>query len=89
MVLNSGKHVAGRGFLALVAGYAVTGAWTAALARVLPLSRIDASLIATMLSFLIYAGIVVWAFAARSIRTVATALLIAGLLGYALFEVAR
>ena len=50
----------------LLGGYVFTYALTAALAQVLPFNRVDALLIATLLSFLFYTLAIIWAFAARS-----------------------
>lgn len=70
-----------RGGLALLAGYAVAAAWAAAFARLLPGGAADTALVATMLSFVIYTGAAVWAFAARSTGRATGGLLLAGLLG--------
>lgn len=58
--------VASRALAAIVGGYALTALAIAALAIFLPLSRADASLTATMSSFLIYACVVIWVFATRT-----------------------
>lgn len=78
-----------RGMLALFAGYGVAAIAQAALARTLPMARIDATMTATMLSFAIYAGAVVWAFAAHSARRAGIGLLIAGVAAAAVLGVAR
>lgn len=49
-------------------GYVMTAAATMFLSQVLPMSRGAAVLTATMLSFAIYAGAIVWAFSVRSRR---------------------
>jgi len=51
---------------ALLGGYLFTYAFTAALARLLPLDRINALIMATLLSFLVYTLTILWAFACRS-----------------------
>lgn len=51
---------------AILGGYAFTYAFTAALARLLPLNKADALITATLLSFAVYTGAVLWAFASRS-----------------------
>jgi len=51
---------------ALLGGYAFTYAATAALARLLPLDPVDALVSATLLSFAVYTGAILWAFACRS-----------------------
>lgn len=54
---------------AIAGGYVLTAATTALLAALLPLvstmQRIDATIIATMLSFALYAGAVLWTFSRR------------------------
>lgn len=52
---------------AILGGYALTYAATAALARALPLAKVDAVVVATLLSFTLYTLVVLWAFAARSV----------------------
>jgi hypothetical protein len=51
---------------AVLGGYAFTYAFTAALARLLPLQPVDALIVATVLSFAVYTGAILWAFACRS-----------------------
>ena len=58
--------VASRALAGVAGGYALTSSIIAALALLLPLQRVEATVAATMLSFAIYAGAVVWAFAART-----------------------
>lgn len=55
---------------AVLGGYVLTYAATAALARLLPLARFDAAMVATLLSFALYTGFVLWAFATASVRRV-------------------
>ncbi|MES2869111.1 MAG: iron transporter [Pseudomonadota bacterium] len=50
---------------ALIGGYAFTYAFTAALARLLPLDNVDSLIVASLLSFVIYTFAILWAFAAR------------------------
>lgn len=70
-----------RGPLAIVGGYAVAALACIVLARTLPLERIDASTIATILSFAVYAAVAVWSFAARDLsRAVLGVVAAAGLL---------
>jgi uncharacterized iron-regulated membrane protein len=66
MTRKTAIHISLRSALALFAGYGVAAVAQAMFARTLPLSRIDATVTATMLSFAIYAGAAVWSFAARS-----------------------
>ncbi|WP_095158686.1 DUF3649 domain-containing protein [Pseudomonas sp. Irchel 3E13] len=51
---------------AILGGYAFTYAFTAALARLLPLDKVDALISASLLSFAVYTGVILWAFACRS-----------------------
>jgi hypothetical protein len=67
--IGVGLGIALRTVAAIAGGYALTAAATALLAALLPLvsamQRIDATIIATMLSFAIYAGAVLWTFSTR------------------------
>lgn len=62
--------IALRACAAVIGGYALTTAATSLLAVLLaalwPIQRAEATIIATMLSFVIYAGAVLWVFATRS-----------------------
>ncbi|CAG9168497.1 DUF3649 domain-containing protein [Cupriavidus respiraculi] len=58
--------VASRAVAAIGGGYVLAAAATTVLSLVLPLSRSEAVVTATLLSFLVYAGAVIWVFAARS-----------------------
>lgn len=58
--------VASRALAAIVGGYALTALATFALALFLPLSKAEASMTATLLSFLIYTCAVLWVFATRT-----------------------
>lgn len=69
-----------RGLLALLGGYAVAACWAAALARLLPGAKADATLVATMAAFVVYALAAIWAYAARSTLRAAVGLLAAGAL---------
>lgn len=53
---------------AIAGGYGFTYAFTAALARVLPIDKVDALISVTLSSFAVYTGAVLWAFACRSAR---------------------
>ncbi|PQZ89371.1 MULTISPECIES: DUF3649 domain-containing protein [Pseudomonas] len=53
---------------AVLGGYCFTYAFTAALARLLPLDKVDALIIPSLFSFAVYTGAVLWAFACRSAR---------------------
>jgi hypothetical protein len=59
--------IAARLIAAVVGGYVLTSQVTTLLALYLPLSLMEATLTATMLSFAIYAAIVLTAFAMRSV----------------------
>lgn len=59
-------RVASRVMAAAVGGYALTSAITVLLALVWPLPKAHAVLAATLLSFAVYAGVVVWVFSTRS-----------------------
>lgn len=69
-----------RALLALLGGYAVAACWAAALARLLPGAKADATLVATMAAFVVYALAAIWAYAARSTLRAAVGLLAAGAL---------
>jgi hypothetical protein len=58
--------VASRAVAAIVGGYALTALATFALAIFLPLTRAEASMTATLLSFVIYTCAVIWVFATRT-----------------------
>lgn len=58
--------VAARVLAAAPGGYLLVTLVTALLGLLLPGPRAEAVLTATMLSFALYAGVIVWAFAARS-----------------------
>ena len=65
---------------ALLGGYAVSALLAAVLALHLPMERSEAVLVGTMLSFLVYALAVMWAFAARHALRAWTGLLVPALL---------
>lgn len=78
--------VAARLLAAIAGGYALTAIATSLLAVLLPASRVNAVMTATLLSFVFYAFAIMWAFAARSAwRAWAGLLLPAALLGCALW----
>ncbi|TLX54348.1 iron transporter [Stutzerimonas nosocomialis] len=60
--------VVSRILAALLGGYLFTYAFTAALARLLPLGKADAVVVATLPAFLIYTLAILWAFGCRSPR---------------------
>lgn len=53
----------GRILLAVPGGYLFSYSVTAALARLLPMARVDAAISATLLSFVVYTVFVLWVFA--------------------------
>ncbi|TLX64023.1 iron transporter [Stutzerimonas nosocomialis] len=60
--------VVSRILAALLGGYLFTYAFTAALARLLPLGKADAVVVATLPAFLVYTLAILWAFGCRSAR---------------------
>jgi hypothetical protein len=62
--------VASRILAAVIGGYALTSGLAVLLALLLPVSKSEATQASTMLSFIIYAVVVLWIFAARSITRV-------------------
>lgn len=66
--LNRWLDISSRSAAAVLGGYAFTYVLTAALARLLPLARLDAVIVASLLSFLFYSVAILWAFAASSHR---------------------
>lgn len=58
--------VASRAVAAILGGYMLSALATFALAAFLPMPRSQASLTATLLSFLIYTCVVIWVFATRT-----------------------
>lgn len=86
MLRNSVINLIGRGSLALFGGYATAAIIGAALAHSLPLARLDATLIATILSFAIFTAAAIWAFAARSLGRGALGLMLVALAGFALLK---
>ncbi|BAN50198.1 hypothetical protein [Metapseudomonas resinovorans] len=62
-----GAMTLSRVLAAVFGGYLFTYAFTAALARLLPMAPGDAMIVATLASFLIYALAILWAFACKSL----------------------
>ena len=60
--------VASRVFIAAIGGYALTSAATIFLAMVWPLPKAQAVMAATMVSFVLYAVVVIWVFSVASAR---------------------
>ena len=63
-----------RSGLAIVGGYALTYAFTAALARLLPLARADATIAATLLSFAVYLMLILWSFTSITLQKLSLAI---------------
>ena len=70
MKLNQTLHyrlaIVSRTTAAIIGGYSVAASATALLAVLLPLTRADAVITATLLSFIVYTCAVLWVFAARN-----------------------
>lgn len=58
--------VVSRILAAMIGGYALTAAISVLLALLLPVSRAEATQASTMLSFIIYAVVVIWVFSTRT-----------------------
>lgn len=65
--VSSVLHVCQRITAAVIGGYALAVTIPACLTLVLPVNRIDAVLTGLLVSFLVYAATVLWAFAVRSL----------------------
>lgn len=65
LVTSAWGPIVSRTLAAWVGGYLFTYAFTAALARLLPLDNVDSLIVASLLSFVIYTLAILWAFAAR------------------------
>lgn len=59
--IASGR-MAARAFTAIVGGYAAAAGFISLLARIAPVDRAEATIWAMTLSFLAYAGLILWAF---------------------------
>lgn len=81
--------VALRALAAIVGGYVLTALATTAMAIFLPMAPAEASLTATMLSFAIYACIVLWVFATRSAMRAWTGIVVSSLALWALMWLQR
>lgn len=84
--MNSGSSpwpTVSRILAAVPGGYLFTYAFTAALARVLPLNKADAMVSATLLSFVVYTLVILWVFTRhnhwRAWAGIATAVPLAGI----------
>ena len=61
-------NVASRTLLAIAGGYAMAALATASLSLALPLPRAQAVMAATLLSFVLYCALVIWAYSANTAR---------------------
>ncbi|GAA5127761.1 DUF3649 domain-containing protein [Alloalcanivorax gelatiniphagus] len=68
--------VALRALFAVFGGYGLAAASATAMALWLPMTRADAVITGTLLSFLVYAVAVLWAFSARSVARAGAGILI-------------
>lgn len=64
----SAGHVCQRVVAAVIGGYALAVTASTCLSFILPLPRDDATLTGLLISFAIYAGAVLWAFAVHSLQ---------------------
>ena len=69
-------NIASRTVLAVLGGYAVSALYAASLSLALPLPRAQAVLAATMLAFIVYCTLCIWAFCAASARRAWVAFLV-------------
>jgi hypothetical protein len=67
-------RMAARAFTAIVGGYAAAAGFVSLLARVAPIDRAEATIWAMTLSFLVYAGLLLWAFHETRLARVAVAI---------------
>lgn len=72
--------VALRTVAAVFGGYVIAAAVAALLSTRLPLPRLEAVMAATMLSFVVYAAVILWSFTVGSLTRVCWVLTLAGLL---------
>ncbi|MFV3326653.1 iron transporter [Pseudomonas sp. NY15372] len=63
--LSTSLGILSRSAAALLGGYVFTYAFTACLARLLPLAPADAVTVATLPAFIFYTAAILWAFASR------------------------
>lgn len=77
---------ASRVIAATVGGYTLTALVTVMLAVWLPLPRVEATIVATFVSFAVYAVIVLWVFAARSAVRAWSGVVIGSAVVYALLR---
>ena len=70
-------HVASRVFAATLFGFILTNTSGVLLASLLPMTKSEAVTTATLLSFLVYAAIILWIFSVSSLRTMWLGLVLA------------
>ncbi|WBY07157.1 ketohydroxyglutarate aldolase [Sphingomonas sp. 7/4-4] len=81
-------NVAARTLAGTIGAYAIAALFGAALARTLPLERLDATVVATLLAFLVAPAVTVWAYLARGpgravVGVIGLAALLAAIVWYA------
>ena len=74
-----GADMALRVIAAVPVGYAVASLWAMALARIIPAAASEATIIASLVAFILCAAAAMWAFAARSGWRALWTLLLAGM----------
>jgi hypothetical protein len=67
-VASPASQVLQRIVAAAIGGYVLAAAASACLSYALPMPRADATLTGMLVSFLIYVGVILWVFAARSLQ---------------------
>ena len=67
-------RMAARAFTAIVGGYAAAAGFVSLVARVAPIDRAEATIWAMTLSFLVYAGLLLWSFHETRLARVAVAI---------------
>ena len=73
-------NIAVRALLGSVGAYAVAALLATALARTLPMARVEAVVVATLLAFLVAPAVTVWAFLARGPWRATAGVVVAALL---------
>jgi hypothetical protein len=73
-------NVAARAVTGSVGAYAVAALLAMALARTLPMARVEAVTVATLLAFLVAPAVTIWAFLARGPRRAAAGAIVPALL---------
>lgn len=68
--------IALRVFVAIIGGYALANITAILLSYLLPMPKSDAVMTGILLSFAIYAGVIMWVFAVRSVRKACAGLIV-------------